>query len=48
MTNPKQLRLVFIFFASSNTLPEAPVCDIFSHPARSIRKSFPVLADKST
>lgn len=47
ITNPKHDKLVLIFLASSKTFPVAPVYEIFSHPARSIKKSLPVLADKS-
>lgn len=43
MTLPRLVRLRLIFLASSRTLPSAPVFEIFSDPARSIRKSLLVL-----
>jgi hypothetical protein len=36
---PKFVKLKFIFFAYSKTIPYAPVFEIFSDPARSMRKS---------
>lgn len=39
ITFPKLVRLKFIFFASSKTFPSAPVFDIFSDPAKSIKNS---------
>jgi hypothetical protein len=37
MQLPRALRLLLMFFASSNTLPCAPVFEIFSLPAKSTR-----------
>ena len=46
ITMPNIVKLLFIFFASSNRFPSAPVFDIFSLPAKSTRYSFPVFAEK--
>ena len=47
MTLPKFVKLRLIFLASSRTLPSAPVFDIFSDPAKSIRKSLLVFEELS-
>mmetsp|Transcript_151008 Transcript_151008/g.263113 ORF Transcript_151008/g.263113 Transcript_151008/m.263113 type:complete len:232 (-) Transcript_151008:491-1186(-) len=47
MTLPKAERDRFIFFASSNRSPEAPVLATFSLPARSTKWSFPTLTERS-
>ena len=39
MQFPRALRLLLMFFASSNTLPCAPVFEIFSLPAKSTKLS---------
>ena len=44
ITFPKLDKLLLIFLASSKILPSAPVFEIFSLPAKSTKKSFPVLA----
>lgn len=43
ITVPKLVKLRLIFLASYSTFPSAPVFDIFSLPARSMRKSLLVL-----
>jgi len=47
MTIPSVVRLLLIFLASSSVCPFAPVFETFSLPARSTKKSFPVLLEKS-
>lgn len=47
MTFPSVVRLRFIFLASLRICPSAPVFDIFSEPAKSTKKSFPVFALRS-
>jgi len=48
MQSPKQERLWFIFFASSNYCPLAPVLEAFSLPAKSTRLSLETFIDPSS
>jgi hypothetical protein len=47
ITSPREVKLLFIFFASSKVCPLALVFPTFSEPAKSTKKSFPVLVEKS-
>lgn len=48
ITLPKVVKLLFIFLASSKVYPWAPVFIIFSDPAKSTKKSFPILQEPSS
>jgi hypothetical protein len=47
ITLPRVVRLLFIYFASSNTFPVAPVFPILSDPAKSTKFSLAPFRDPS-